>query len=81
MGIEVAREATSIGTYRYSAFAAGRGTHGFRSTRGEATEAAREDEALLREAGRTSGTRDDDTNNKTKVRARPQRRRDHRPGD
>lgn len=80
MGIEVARQPTSIGTYRYDAFGAGRRTHGFRRSPEAARDAAREDEGLLFEAGRCS-QRQEQEGETDKARETRVRRRDHRPGD
>jgi hypothetical protein len=43
MHIEIAKEPNILGTIRYDVSAAGRTTHGFRRTHGEARAAAQED--------------------------------------
>lgn len=52
MYIEVNQKPNSLGTHRYDVRAAGRWTHGFRRTVGEAQQAAREDGQLLYLCGR-----------------------------
>jgi len=53
MHIEIARAPNTLGTFRYDVRAAGRSTHGFRTTPAAARDAAQEDGGFLYLSGRS----------------------------
>jgi hypothetical protein len=76
MHIEIARAPNILGTYRYDVRAAGRVTHGFRTTQGAARDAAQEDGGFMYLCGRSEQA---DTNEALEQKALPRRLRE-KPG-
>jgi hypothetical protein len=76
MHIDVSRQPTSTGTYRYRVSARGRSNEGYRATQAQAHTAAREDGELLVLCGQISGRdeREKDTDREVREPRRRMRR-------